>query len=78
MKAIQFSSFGGPEVLQLVDVPDPRPAEGQVLIAVRAADVNPVDAYIRSNQEGHAQEKPGLSAQVVEKRHTKASDGLAR
>jgi len=43
MKAVQFSEFGGPEVLQLVDLPDPRPGPGQVRIAVRAAGVNPSD-----------------------------------
>src|SRR3954464_9164474 len=48
MKAILVTSFGGPEVLQLTDVPDPSPAEGQVLVRVHAAGVNPVDAYIRS------------------------------
>ena len=30
MKAAQFSRFGGPEVLQLVDLPDPHPGPGQV------------------------------------------------
>src|SRR4051794_6164629 len=48
MKAILVTSFGGPEVLQLTEVPDPSPAEGQVLVRVHAAGVNPVDAYIRS------------------------------
>ncbi|GAA3390829.1 NADP-dependent oxidoreductase [Cryptosporangium minutisporangium] len=40
--------FGGPEVLQLVDVPDPEPGPGQVRIAVAAAAVNPVDVATRS------------------------------
>jgi NADPH:quinone reductase-like Zn-dependent oxidoreductase len=43
MKAVRFSRFGGPEVLQLVDLPDPHPGPGQVRIAVRAAGVNPSD-----------------------------------
>ena len=43
MKAVRFSQFGGPEVLEIVDLPDPRPGPGQVRIAVRAAGVNPSD-----------------------------------
>lgn len=43
MKAVRFSRFGGPEVLELVDLPDPHPGPGQVRIAVRAAGVNPSD-----------------------------------
>ena len=43
MKAVRFTRFGGPEVLELVDLPDPHPGPGQVRIAVRAAGVNPSD-----------------------------------
>jgi NADPH:quinone reductase-like Zn-dependent oxidoreductase len=43
MKAARFSRFGGPEVLEITDLPDPHPGPGQVRIAVRAAGVNPSD-----------------------------------
>jgi len=43
MKAVRFSRFGGPEVLEIVDLPDPHAGPGQVRIAVRAAGVNPSD-----------------------------------
>ncbi|WP_328648968.1 NADP-dependent oxidoreductase [Amycolatopsis sp. NBC_00348] len=43
MKAARFSRFGAPEVLEIVDLPDPRPAAGQVRITVRAAGVNASD-----------------------------------
>ena len=43
MKAACFSRFGGPEVLEMVDLPDPHPGPGHVRIAVRAAGVNPSD-----------------------------------
>jgi len=43
MKAVRFSQFGGPEVLEIVDLPDPHPGPGQIRIAVRAAGVNPSD-----------------------------------
>ena len=48
MKAIRVSSFGGPEVLKIETVPDPRPGPGEVLIRVKAAGVNPYDTYMRS------------------------------
>ncbi|MEM9442498.1 MAG: NADPH:quinone reductase [Pseudomonadota bacterium] len=47
MKAIRAHAFGGPEVLQLDEVDDPKPGEGEVVIDVRAAGVNPADTYMR-------------------------------
>ena len=48
MKAIQVAVPGGPEVMQLKEVPDPKAGPGQVVVRVRAAGVNPVDTYLRS------------------------------
>jgi NADPH:quinone reductase-like Zn-dependent oxidoreductase len=48
MKAVRFNRFGGPEVLEIVDLPDPNPGPDQVRIAVRAAGVNPSDWKKRS------------------------------
>jgi NADPH:quinone reductase-like Zn-dependent oxidoreductase len=47
MKAIVHCEYGGPEVLTLVDVKKPTPADNQVLVRVRAASVNPLDLTIR-------------------------------
>jgi hypothetical protein len=41
MKAIRLDQYGGPERLRYEDAPEPRPAEGQVLVRVQAASVNP-------------------------------------
>ncbi|MFG3142537.1 NADP-dependent oxidoreductase [Streptomyces sp. NPDC048211] len=48
MKAVIVRSFGGPEVLEVAEVPVPEPGSGQVRIRVAAAAVNPVDIQTRS------------------------------
>src|SRR3982751_3143430 len=50
MKAIRVREFGGPEVLKIETVEDPRPGAGQVVVALRAIGVNPVETYIRSGK----------------------------
>lgn len=57
MKAIRVREFGGPEVLQLQEVPALKPSAGQVVVRIRATGVNPVDTYIRS---GNYARKPSL------------------
>lgn len=48
MRAISQRRLGGPEVLELVSVPPPKPGPGEALIRVGAAGVNPADAKIRA------------------------------
>lgn len=50
MKAIVMREFGGPDVLKIEDVPDPKPGAGQVVVRNYAIGVNPVDTYIRAGQ----------------------------
>ncbi|GAA4316028.1 quinone oxidoreductase family protein [Klenkia terrae] len=45
MRAVQITRFGGPEVLDVVDLPDPTPADGQQLYRVSAAGVNYADTH---------------------------------
>jgi NADPH2:quinone reductase len=65
MKAIRVHEFGGPDVMRLEEVPDPTPGAGDVVVRIRAAGVNPVDAYMRS---GVYARKPSLP-------YTPGSDG---
>lgn len=48
MKAIRVDAPGGPESLRLVDVPDPKPREGEAVVRIEAAGVNFIDTYHRS------------------------------
>ena len=57
MKAIVVRAFGGPDVLNIEEVPEPTAGPRQVLIRVKAIGVNPVDTYIRS---GTYARKPNL------------------
>ncbi|AWG27292.1 NAD(P)H-quinone oxidoreductase [Flavobacterium kingsejongi] len=70
MKAIAITKRGGPEVLQLLDVPKPTPIGNQVLIKVHAAGVNRSDIHSRSSATYGAEipnEIPGLEvAGVIE------------
>jgi NADPH:quinone reductase-like Zn-dependent oxidoreductase len=43
MRALQFTQYGGPEVLRVAEAPEPHVGPGQIRIAVRAASVNPID-----------------------------------
>jgi len=47
MKAVTYSSYGGPEVLEVSELPEPKVGPDSVLINVKAASVNPVDWKIR-------------------------------
>src|SRR5579883_1507001 len=47
MKAVQFSRYGGPEVLQVVEVPDPIATPEEVLVDVKATTVNRLDLFQR-------------------------------
>lgn len=58
MKAIQMSSFGGPEVLKLVEIEEPVPAENEVRVRLYYAGVNPAETYIRAG--GYAFFNPEL------------------
>jgi NADPH2:quinone reductase len=52
MRCIRVHEFGDPEVLRLEELPQPEPVEGEVLVRVHAAGVNPVETYVRAGSYG--------------------------
>lgn len=69
MKAIGFYEPGEPDVLEVVDVPDPAPGDGEVRIRVHAAAVNPTDTMRRAGQRDRSKAAtpyvPGMDAAGV-------------
>ena len=58
MKAIQISEFGGPEVMKLVELPDPTPGPGEVLLDVTAIGINYADTHQTENSYLSEQKLP--------------------
>src|SRR4051812_43581344 len=58
MRAVQITRFGGPEVMDIVDLPDPVPSEGQQLYEVSSAGVNFADTHQIENSYLAAQKLP--------------------
>jgi NADPH2:quinone reductase len=50
MRAIQIKTTGEPEVMELVELPTPRPGAGQVLVKIEASGVNFIDTYLREGR----------------------------
>jgi NADPH:quinone reductase len=58
MKAIQIEEFGGPEVLRYVEVPDPEPGEGEILVEVARSGINFADTHATRNDYLAEQQLP--------------------
>jgi len=65
MRAIRVHEFGDPDVLLLEESPQPEPVEGEVLIRVQAAGVNPFETYVRA----------GLYSELPALPYTPGADG---
>ncbi|MFF1820683.1 NADP-dependent oxidoreductase [Kribbella sp. NPDC058245] len=63
MKAVGVWEYGGPEALQVLDLPEPNPGPGEVRIRVHAAAVNPTDTLLRAG--AHASRMKGLKPPYV-------------
>ncbi len=84
MRAVGVIEFGGPEVLQVVDLPETHAAAGEVRIRVHAATVNPTDTYLRKGARAEALRKvpppyiPGMDiAGVIDEIGVGTTTGLA-
>ncbi len=71
MRAVGVVTYGGPEALEIVDLPERHAGAGEVRIAVRAAAVNPTDTYVRNGARREQQQVapppyvPGMDAAGV-------------
>jgi NADPH:quinone reductase len=71
MRAVGVIEYGGPEALQIVDLPEPHAGPGEIRLRVHAATVNPTDTYVRNGARAQAQRKdpppyvPGMDAAGV-------------
>lgn len=79
MRAIRVREFGDPDVMKLEEMERPVPGDGQVLVRVAAAGVNPVETYIRSGSYALKPElpwTPGFDGAGVVEAVGKAAEGL--
>jgi NADPH:quinone reductase-like Zn-dependent oxidoreductase len=75
MRAIQFTEFGGPEVLKVADLPEPHPAAGQIRVRVRAVGINPIDWKVRGGMMGG--DLPKVTGQEVSGVVDEIGDGVS-
>ncbi|MEV6995107.1 NADP-dependent oxidoreductase [Streptomyces sp. NPDC093228] len=84
MKAIGMTQFGGPEVLQVFDLPEAEPGYGEIVIGVRAAAVNPTDITFRTGGRAAALASrpgpyvPGMDVSGVVDKVGPGTDGRLR
>lgn len=60
MRAVVFERNGGPEVLEIQEVPEPHAGEGEVVVRIEAAGVNFMDVYEREGTGGYGSRPPGV------------------
>src|ERR671924_714366 len=58
MRAIQIEEFRGPEAMRLVELPDPQPRDGEVVVEVARAGINFADTHVTRNDYLADQELP--------------------
>src|SRR5213082_727300 len=58
VKAVQMSEFGGPEVLEHTELPDPDPGDGEIVVAVARSGVNFADTHVTRNDYLAEQQLP--------------------
>jgi NADPH:quinone reductase-like Zn-dependent oxidoreductase len=76
MKAVVFHHHGGPEMLEVVDVPTPEPGPGQVRVAVRAVGLNHLDLWVRRGIPGLSLPLPHVGGSEVSGVVESVGDGV--
>jgi NADPH:quinone reductase-like Zn-dependent oxidoreductase len=66
MRAVQIAEFGGPEVLDVIDLPDPVPGDGEQLFEVSTAGINYADTHHYLSRE--SAEGPSVSQRPTDRR----------
>ncbi|MFE3850174.1 zinc-binding alcohol dehydrogenase family protein [Streptomyces griseorubiginosus] len=77
MRAVRIDRFGGPEVLVPVEVPDPVPGPGEVLVRIAAAGVNRADALLRAGRYHRAGRPPLIPGAEAAGVVVEVGDGVA-
>jgi NADPH2:quinone reductase len=77
MRQVQFSRFGGPDVLEVVERPTPTPGDGQVLVRVGAVGVNFSDTLMRQNRYAVTPELPAVPGTEVAGTVERLGEGVA-
>src|ERR1700744_4846791 len=77
MQAVQIEKFGGPDVLELRELPIPAPGEGEVVVKVMAAGVGPWDAWIRAGKSVLPQPLPLTPGSDIAGRVVKVGAGVS-
>ena len=77
MRALQFTTYGGPEALEWTEAPDPHAGPGQIRVAVRAASVNPLDWKVLAGSlsGGQPLAGPGISVSTPQAWWTRSARG---
>jgi len=79
VRAVQITEFGGPDVLEVVDVPTPEPSDGEVLVRVTRAGMNFADTHTRENAYLAEQQLPLIPgaevAGIVQRGHGSLAQG---
>lgn len=77
MKAVWFDTFGGPDVLQFGDRPDPAPRAGEALVRVRACGINHLDLWVRRGLPGLRPEMPHILGNDIAGEVVAIGEGVA-
>jgi NADPH:quinone reductase-like Zn-dependent oxidoreductase len=64
MRAAFIREFGGPEKIQVGELPEPEPGPGEVLVRVKAAALNHLDVWVRRGRPGASLESPDRKSVV--------------